>query len=68
MPGLNGQEVYERLRSKDPAQSERMIFITGDVVNEKTRRFLEEQKRVCLPKPFSLGEFREAIGKMLAAS
>lgn len=68
MPGLSGQDVFERVRRKDPAQSERIIFITGDVVNERTRRFLEEQKRVCLPKPFTLGEFREAIARMLAAS
>ena len=67
MPGLSGQEVYERLRHKDRSQSERIIFITGDTVNEKTRQFLEEQKRVCLPKPFTLGEFREAIANMLAA-
>jgi len=67
MPGLSGQEVYERLRAKDREQSDRIIFITGDTVNEKTRRFLEDQKRVCLPKPFTLAEFREAIGKMLEA-
>jgi len=68
MPGLNGREVYERLRAKNPAQSERMIFITGDVVNEKTRRFLDEEKKYCLPKPFSLSEFRAAIGRILAAA
>lgn len=68
MPGISGQEVFERIRLKDRALSERIIFITGDVVNEKTRRFLEEQKRVCLPKPFTLAEFREAIAKMLAGS
>ena len=68
MPGLGGQEVFERIREKDRALSDRIIFITGDVVNEKTRRFLEEQKRVCLPKPFTLAEFREAIAKMLAGS
>ena len=67
MPGLSGQDVFERVRLKDRAQSERIIFITGDVMNEKTRCFLDEQKRVCLPKPFSLAEFREAIRKVLAA-
>lgn len=68
MPGMSGQEVFERVRLKDRALSDRIIFITGDVVNEKTRHFLEEQKRVCLPKPFSLAEFREAIARMLAGS
>ena len=68
MPGISGQEVFERIRLQDRALSDRIIFITGDVVNEKTRRFLEEQKRVCLPKPFTLVEFREAIAKMLAGA
>jgi CheY-like chemotaxis protein len=61
MPGLNGQEVYERVRSSNPTISDKMIFITGDVINQKTRAFLEKSKRVCLSKPFSLDEFREAV-------
>jgi len=67
MPGLNGQQVYERLRVSNPALSERMIFITGDVINHKTQQFLHERKKVCLTKPFSLAEIRDAIGKALAA-
>ena len=68
MPGLSGQEVYERLRAKNPALSERVIFVTGDVVNEKVRQFLEKNKKVCLPKPFSLAEFNEAIRKVMASA
>ncbi|HVV01973.1 MAG TPA: hybrid sensor histidine kinase/response regulator [Verrucomicrobiae bacterium] len=63
MPGLNGQQVYEKLQSSNPRLSERMIFITGDVINEKTRNFLDESKKVCLSKPFSLHEFRAVVGK-----
>jgi len=66
MPGLNGQQVYERIRASNPTLSDRMIFITGDVINDKTQKFLEERKKVCLSKPFSLTEFRDAIGKALA--
>jgi signal transduction histidine kinase len=66
MPGLNGQQVYERIRASNPRLSERMIFITGDVINDKTEKFLRESRRVCLSKPFSLVEFRNAIGKALA--
>jgi len=68
MPGLNGREVYERVRAKNPAQSERIIFITGDVVSEKTRRFFEDQRRICLPKPFTLSEFRAAIRRLTTAA
>jgi signal transduction histidine kinase len=65
MPGLNGQQVYERIRSSNPALSERMIFITGDVINERAQKFLQERKKACLSKPFSLGEFRAAINRAL---
>jgi signal transduction histidine kinase/CheY-like chemotaxis protein len=65
MPGLNGEEVYEKLRSMNPALSDRMIFITGDVINEKTKSFLTARNKVCLSKPFSLGEFRAAVEKAL---
>ncbi len=65
MPGLTGRDVYERVRAQNPAQAERFIFITGDVVNDRTGKFFEEHDRVCLPKPFSLHDFRGAIRKLL---
>jgi signal transduction histidine kinase len=66
MPGLNGQQVYERARAMNPTLSSKMIFITGDVINERTRKFLEQQNKICLPKPFTIVEFRAAIKKVLA--
>src|SRR6185437_1808141 len=67
MPGLNGQQVYERARAVNPALSDRIIFITGDIINERTRKFLEQQNKICLPKPFTIAEFRLAIKKVLSA-
>jgi len=67
MPGLNGEQVYERARAVNPALSARMIFITGDIINERTRKFLEQQNKICLPKPFTITEFRAAIKKVLTA-
>jgi len=52
MPGWNGEQVYERLRATNPALSERMIFITGDVIGEKTQNFLRTCNKICLSKPF----------------
>jgi hypothetical protein len=43
-----------------------MIFFTGDIINEKTQKFLRERKKVCLSKPFSLDEFHQAVDKALA--
>ena len=65
MPGINGQEVYERIQADHTQMSDRVIFITGDVVNEHAREFLNKHNKLCLAKPFSLVDFREAIGKVL---
>lgn len=66
MPGLNGQEVYERLRAANPEMSRRLIFITGDMVNVKTQEFLKSTNKICLSKPFTLAEFRAAISRVLS--
>ncbi len=66
MPGLGGQQVYERLQASNPAMSRRLIFITGDVVNEKAQEFLRTSDKVCLSKPFTLGEFRSAINRVIS--
>ncbi|MBC8097756.1 MAG: hybrid sensor histidine kinase/response regulator [Akkermansiaceae bacterium] len=67
MPGLNGQQVYERVQASHPEFCPRIVFITGDTVNEKARRFLEQQNKVCLAKPFTLSEFHAVIRKVLPA-
>jgi signal transduction histidine kinase len=67
MPGMNGQQVYERMRTVNPQLSQRLIFITGDMVSDKTREFLDAEKKICLAKPFTLSEFSAAISKVMAA-
>ena len=65
MPGLNGRQVYEHLRTTNPQLCRRLIFITGDVINEQMRQFLESEKVPCLTKPFALPELRAAIKTVL---
>ncbi len=65
MPGLSGQQVYERLRRTDPGLADRMVFFTGDIINEKMEAFLRANHRLCLAKPFSLAEFRSAIARVV---
>jgi len=68
MPGLNGRQVYERLRESNPGLCRRVIFITGDVINEQMQKFLEVEKRPCLAKPFKLAELRDVIKSVLPAA
>ncbi|HTI05724.1 MAG TPA: PAS domain S-box protein [Gemmatimonadales bacterium] len=61
MPDLSGEQLYERLRSNDPTHAERVIFTTGDLVNEQMRRFLDGTGRPCVPKPFEFSSFDQAL-------
>ena len=61
MPDLSGEQLYERLRSSDPSHAERVIFTTGDLVNEQMRRFLDGTGRPCVPKPFEFASFDQAL-------
>ena len=64
MPGLSGRQLFERLLETDPESAKRMIFMTGDVLSEKTEKFLSEHGKTCLPKPFSLGDFQKVVSDM----
>ncbi|MGH7960141.1 MAG: hybrid sensor histidine kinase/response regulator [Opitutaceae bacterium] len=61
MPGLNGIGLYEHLRTIDPSASQRMVFMTGDVVSDTFQDFLRENQLTCLSKPFARREFRAAL-------
>jgi two-component system, NtrC family, sensor kinase len=65
MPGLNGRQIYEKLRSTNPELCRRVIFITGDVINEQMQKFLEAEKCPCLAKPFKLAELRDMVRNIL---
>jgi signal transduction histidine kinase len=68
MPGLNGRQVYENLRIDNPGLCQRVVFVTGDVINQQMREFLEGESRPCLAKPFTFEELRDAIKVVLAAA
>ena len=61
MPGLNGRQIYERLRAENSDLCQRVVFITGDLINEHMQAFLNAEKRQCLAKPFTLVELRTVI-------
>jgi len=65
MPGMNGQQVYEQLMAFDTKAAERVIFVTGDVVNEKTQTFIRERGNLYLGKPFTLQQIREAVRQVI---
>ena len=60
-PVMNGKELYQYILNNHPGMAERVIFTTGDLVEDYTRRFLELAGRPILPKPFTIGALREIV-------
>ena len=61
MPDVSGQQVFERWSTSSPALSERVVFITGDIVSPDLQGFLESTGRPYLAKPFSFSEIMEVL-------
>jgi two-component system NtrC family sensor kinase len=57
MPDLSGEQLYEELRLKDPGHAERVIFTTGQLVDEQVHTFLTSTGRPYIPKPFEFSAF-----------
>ena len=68
MPGLNGPQLYEWIRAGRPEYARRIVFMTGDIINESLQHFLEQSQLTCLNKPFALHDMRQAIKDILTES
>ena len=66
MPETGGQELYQLLKARGSQYAERLLFVTGDLMNTETLRFLESTNNPWLAKPFELDAVRQAVGKALA--
>ena len=67
-PEMNGTELYHHLEERHPEMVNKVIFTTGDVINDKIKAFLAETGRPFLPKPFTPTELRSTIRIALTLS
>ena len=65
MPGMNGQSLYRMVESLDPQMARRFLFVTGDVLNERTKQFFAQTGARYLRKPFRLDDLLCAIEGVL---
>jgi len=68
MPGLNGRQFYELVAQRKPAQARRVIFLTGDVVNEDTLEFLKSTGNPHIAKPFNLTSVRKTVAEVIQSN
>ena len=56
MPEIDGMELYKWIKENKPYLTENIIFLTGDIENEKTKGFLKLTKIPALSKPIGTKE------------
>jgi signal transduction histidine kinase/ActR/RegA family two-component response regulator len=65
MPEISGAEFYAALKRKGAALEQRLIFVTGDLMNADTMQFIESTGRAWLGKPFDIGAIARTISDCL---
>ena len=61
MPDVSGQQVFERWSQSSPRLSERVVFLTGDIVSPDLQSFLCGTGRPYLAKPFDFSQILDVL-------
>jgi DNA-binding NtrC family response regulator len=65
-PGeVDGADVHEWLKANRPEMVKRMLFVTGDIVNEETMQTLRRTGVPCIEKPFRVQELINAVKEVM---
>jgi len=63
--GIEGSDVHDWLAAHRPELLPRLIFITGDIVNEETAATLRRTGAPCVEKPFRISQLLDVVRKVL---
>jgi PAS domain S-box-containing protein len=66
MPGMNGVELFKRIRKIDKSLADKVVFITGDIMSADTEKFLSETRVSHISKPFNAGQLKLEINRALS--
>ena len=65
-PVMNGKDFYRRIEARYPKLLDKVIFTTGDVINNDTKDFLTQAGRPFLLKPFAPDELQAIVRENLS--
>jgi signal transduction histidine kinase len=65
MPVMNGMELYEWLHTHFPAETKKVILITGDTYDQKTQVFLGNVHCPQVSKPFQIETLQNVMAEIL---
>ncbi len=66
MPGTSGRDLFERIEHRIPAVASRVIFLTGDIADPETERFLQRAGRPVLTKPVGIEPLAQTLAPLFA--
>jgi signal transduction histidine kinase/CheY-like chemotaxis protein len=66
MPILDGVGLYREIERQFPSMRGRVIFISGDVLDQEKQEFLASTKAQVLAKPFNVADVRTAVRHRLS--
>ncbi len=64
-PIMNGRELYQHIKEEHPELANKVIFTTGDILDNKVELLLREANRPFLPKPFTPDELTAIVRQAL---
>jgi PAS domain S-box-containing protein len=65
MPGMNGQELFDKIVNDKPYMSKNILFTTGDSENSEVKAFIQRHNLHSIAKPFDHQELEKQIREML---
>lgn len=66
MPGLDGRELYQYLQKRQGDVADKIIFMTGDVLNKETQSFLKDTNNRYIEKPFDIDVLVSMLNEVLS--
>ncbi len=61
MPGIDGMQLYHRAIGIDRHYEKSFIFMSGDLMRDTNRSFINASGCICLEKPFSLASLHQKL-------
>jgi len=68
MPEMDGRFLFQEVGRQFPSLSKRVVFATGDTVDEETRSFIEHTHQPLLSKPFEIDKVLTTLSKLIGGA
>ena len=61
MPGVSGKELFNFIKKNKSKLVDKMVFITGDLLSEDTKKFMKKTGSSFIEKPLQIDSLIEIV-------